>query len=230
MAVRISVSGPIGRAVSGCALVLSLAGCAAMGDVSATATDTDIGKVGVLLFHSIAGIGSANEVPRERVVGIPYASLGARLGSSDESLLVLAGKSGDNLLWLGGKRLAITTRHGRIVQTVGFARNLSGVEPAPTPDGNADTSGGSYLYDFAEQVRYGIRVTCEKADLGPERIVIIGVPHDTDHVAEDCSAPQIDWRFRNEFWNDSSGFVWKSRQYVQPDLDAFSLEVLRPAQ
>ena len=208
-------------------LTVSLAGCSVMGDVSST--DTDIVKIGTLLLHSITGIGSASEVPRERVAAIPYASLGVRLGSSDQSLLVLASKNGDNLLWVGGRSIALTVRAGRIVRTVGFAQNLSGIETTSGP-ASGESDHPNYLYDFAEQSRFGVAVKCSRTDLGHERVVILGVSHDTDHVAEDCEAAEMDWNFRNEYWSDPSGFVWKSRQNVAPDLDAFDLEVLRPAE
>lgn len=211
------------------ALAFSLAGCSDFGSMSST--DTDMGKIGVLVLHAIEGIGSSESVPRERAAAVPYATLGVRLGSSDESMFVLAGKTGDDLRWVGGPRLAITTRQGRIVQTVGFNRNLTGFQS--TAGGAPDSSQEnvtSFTYDFAERGRYGVLVKCTEQNLGSEQITIIGVPHDTRHIAEDCEAPQLDWSFRNEFWTDSSGFIWKSQQYVSPDLDAFTLETLRPAQ
>jgi hypothetical protein len=211
------------------ALALALAGCESVGNMSTT--DTDMERVGVLLLHAITGIGSSESVPRERAAAIPYASLGVRLGSSDESMFVLAGKTGNNLLWMGGTKLALTTRQGRIVSTVGFAHNLSGFQAALAgAAANPAETNRSYLYDFSEHSRYGIVVKCTQQNLGREQIVILGVAHDTTHLAEDCAAPELDWSFRNEFWSDGPGFVWKSRQYVQPDLDALTLEVLRPAQ
>ena len=74
-----------------------------------------------------------------------------------------------------------------------------------------------YLYDFAEQSRYGVPVKCRRQNRGAERVVIIGVPHDTSHVSEECSATGMDWSFRNEFWVDSTGFVWKTRQIIESD-------------
>jgi Group 4 capsule polysaccharide lipoprotein gfcB, YjbF len=211
------------------ALALALAGCESVGSVSTA--DTDMERVGVLLLHAITGIGSSESVPRERAAAIPYASLGVRLGSSDESMFVLGGRTGHDLLWMGGAKLALTTRQGRIVSTVGFEHNLSGFQAMPEQTAASPAVGyRSYLYDFAEHSQYGIIVKCTQKDLGREQIVILGVAHDTAHLAENCAAPELDWSFRNEFWSDRTGFVWRSRQYVQPDLDALTLEVLRPAQ
>jgi len=207
-------------------LTIVLAGCGNIGSVSGN--QSDIGKIGALLLHEIRGIGSSTGVPRERAAAIPYASLGVRFGGSDEAMFVLAGKSGDDLLWLGGN-VAVTTRHGRIVRTVGFKHNISGVHAAEGVKQDLSQLSVNYLYDFAEQARYGIAVKCTRQNLGAERIVIIGVSHDTSHVAEECNATSMDWSFRNEFWADSTGFVWQSRQFIEPRLDSFMLEVLRPA-
>ncbi|HTT84124.1 MAG TPA: YjbF family lipoprotein [Rhizomicrobium sp.] len=194
-------------------------------------SNSDSVRMGQLMFHAIAGIGSSSSVPRARVAAIPYATLGVRLGSSDESLFVLATQTGDDLVWRGGPQLAITTRNGRIVRTAGFVHNLSGFQTDVSAGSSAGGNSGSktYLYDFYDQSRYGIAVNCAVQNLGPERITIIGVSIDATHVAEDCVAPQLGWTFRNEFWRDKAGFVWKSRQHVVPELDAFTLEVLRRA-
>ncbi|HEY6578823.1 MAG TPA: YjbF family lipoprotein [Rhizomicrobium sp.] len=223
MAARFPVTSGLARAVCVGAFALCVAGCTGAGDLS----NTDTGRMGALLFHAIAGIGSSDAVPRARVAAVPYASLGVRLGSSDESLFVLASKSGDNLVWLGGPRLAITTRNGRVVRTAGFEHNLTGFQVASM---QAAADGENYLYDFSDRSRYGVAVKCLRQNLGAERIVIVGVPHDTSHLVEDCAAPELDWRFRDEFWRDASGFVWKSEQYAAPGLDRFTLEILRPAE
>jgi hypothetical protein len=71
---------------------------------------------------------------------------------------------------------------------------------------------------------------CKDRDVGAERIVVVGDAHDTRHLVEDCSSPELDWNFSNEFWKDpDTGFVWRSIQYVHPGLDPITLETLRPA-
>ena len=201
-----------------------VSGCGSMAN-----TDTDIANLGTILFRAIGGIGSSSGIPRERAAAIPYASLGVRIGRSDEAMFVLASKSGDDLLWLGGTSIAVVTRHGRVVRTAGFAHNVSGVHAAEGVKQDLTQPSVDYLYDFGDQARYGVPVRCTRQSLGTERITIIGVPRDTTHVAEDCSASAMDWSFRNEFWVDSLGYVWKSRQFVVPQLDPLTLEVLRPA-
>jgi len=198
--------------------------CGSMGN-----TDSDITNLGALFIRAIGGIGSSSSVPRERAASIPYGSIGVRLGGSDEAMFVLANKSGNDLLWLGGTSLGVVTRYGRVVRTVGFAHNVSGVHAAEGVKQDLTQPSVDYLYDFGDQSRYGIPVKCTRQNLGLEKITIIGVPRDTTHVVEDCSAPELDWTFRNEFWVDSAGFVWRSRQSVAPQLDPLTFEILRPA-
>lgn len=208
-----------------CALGVS----ACSGTAGVSGADADILGVGSVLLHAIGGIGSSASVPREQAAAIPYASLGVRIGSSDQAMFVLASKSGDDLLWLGGTSLGVVTRHGRMVRTVGFASNLSGVHAAQGVRQDLSQPSVDYQYDFGDQSRYGVPVKCTRQSLGPERIVILGVPRDLTHVAEDCIASEMDWSFRNEFWVDAKGYVWKSRQFVTPKLDPLAFEVLRPA-
>src|SRR5205807_3420990 len=100
---------------------------------------------------------------------------------------VLASRTGDDLLWLGGTSLAVVTRHGRIVRTAGFASNVSGVHAAQGVKPDLTQPSVDYVYDFGDRARYGIAVKCTRQNLGAERITIIDVPRDTSHVAEDCS-------------------------------------------
>lgn len=225
MAARIPMIRRFGTTLFAGTLGFAVSGCTDLGDFS----NSDSVVMGQLLFHAIIGIGSSSSVPRARVAAVPYATLGVRLGSSDESMFVLATKAGGDLVWRGGPQLAITTRNGRIVRTAGFVHNLSGFQPNVRPSSSAgeNPKGVTYLYDFADQSRYGIAVSCTIQNLGPERITVIGASVDTTHLAEDCTAPQLGWSFRNEFWRDATGIDWKSKQFVVPELDAFTLEVLR---
>ena len=185
---------------------------------------SDAEKLGTILYHKIFAIGGAEEVPRARVVAIPYATLGVQFGSSDQAMFVLAGKSGSELEWVGGTQFAISTRDGRIARTAGFPHNLGGI--ASDPDSTATLR--IYRYDLPDINAYGIVVSCNVRDLGEERLTILEIVHDTRHVAEECTAPQVSWDFTNEFWLEQ-GAILRSIQYVHPGVDPVTLETLRPA-
>jgi hypothetical protein len=221
MAARIPVTRYLLRVLALGAIASCLAACQGNSDAS---------RIGQLLYQQFTAIGGDEGVPRERVVAIPYATLGVRLGSSSEAMLVLASQSGNNLQWVGGTEFAITTRHGRIVRTSGFANNLIGFQGASDDAAAAGVQSHDYLYDLGTLDAYNVLVHCAERDVGAERLIILGDAHDTRHIVEDCTAAQVDWNFSNEFWRDSAtGYVWKSLQFVHPGLDPLTLEVLRPA-
>jgi Group 4 capsule polysaccharide lipoprotein gfcB, YjbF len=184
-----------------------------------------------MLWHDISAIGTAAPgVSRAQAAAVPYATTGVRYGSAQEAMLVLATASERDREWVGGTQFSIITRDGRIIRTVGFPYNLSGFQ-GPIADSGPDAVPGGYhyLYDFADKHIYGVLVHCVRHDAGLARIDIIGGFHNTRRIVEECTAPQLDWEFQNEFWRDvATGYVWKSVQHIHPDADAFALEVLRP--
>ena len=67
-------------------------------------------RLGEMIYQQIAGVGGSESVPRAQVVGVPYATLGVRLGSSAEAMFVLESRSGAALQRVGGSEFAISTR------------------------------------------------------------------------------------------------------------------------
>jgi len=209
------------------ALASTVSACSGVQD------DSDLLRMGNLLLKQTGLIGGDDDnVTREKAASVPYASIGIRLGSSQEAMLLLATSSGDNLHWQAGTQYVIGTRDGHVTHTVGFAHNLDGLQ-GPIPDSRsvAPERGGSYhyLYDMVDMGKYGVFASCTQRDEGAEQVVIIGIAHDTRHIVEDCRAQQLHWRFSNDFWRDAAtGYVWKSVQNFRPDMDALTLEILRP--
>jgi hypothetical protein len=204
-------------------LVAALTGC--------DSSNSDALRLGTLAYQQLGHVFGDDNIPRARVVAIPYATIGVRLGGGAESLLVLAGISQHDLQWLGGTTISITTRDGRIIRTVGLEHNLDGFQgPVADKPGAASGQGAyHYIYDLIDRNTYGVFVRCTQSDTGAEAITIIGVHHDTRHIVEHCEAPQLDWTFQNDFWTDAAtGYVWKTTQYVHPDLDPLTIQILRP--
>ncbi len=208
-------------------LASSVASCAQVQDQS------DLLKMGSLLVQQTGLFGGGDDnVTREKAASVPYASIGIRLGSGQEAMLLLATTSGDNLRWQAGTQYVVNTRDGHVTLTAGFVHNLDGLE-GPIADSVSipPERGGPYhyLFDMVDMGKYGVFAICSQHDEGAEQIQIIGVPHDTRHIVEDCKAKQLDWRFSNEYWRDAAtGYVWKSVQNFRPDMDPLTLEILRP--
>ena len=195
-------------------------------------SDSDFLRMGGVVLQETGLFGGGTGVTRETAAAVPYASIGVRLGSSEESLLVLATSTGDTRHWQAGTHVAIVTRDGRITTTVGLTHNLDTLQgPFPDSPSRPPESGGAYhfIMDMVDMGQYGILSRCTQHDEGAERIIIIGVAHDAHHIVEDCRAKQLSWSYSNEFWRDSqTGYVWKSVQNFRPDMDALTLEVFRP--
>lgn len=211
-------------------VILLASSVAACGEVQ---DDSALLKMGSLLLQQTGLFGGAdNSVTREKAASVPYASIGVRLGSSQEAMLLLATSQGENLRWQAGTQFVINTRDGHVTLTAGFAHNLDGLQgPISDSPSTPPERGGPYhyLFDMVDMGKYGVFAVCTQHDVGAEQIVIIGVPHDTRHIVEDCKAKQLRWRFTNDYWRDAAtGYVWESVQNFRPDMDALTLEVLRP--
>jgi hypothetical protein len=207
----------------------------ALSFLSACGGNTDYEQLAKVIYDQVRSDVGDDSVPRAKAAAVPYATLGARIGGNAESMMVLSTVSGMDRLWLDAARAGITTRNGRIVRTVGLGHNLDGFQIVNDTVVSATTSANGtsrhYLYDFWDKRVFGLSVVCSETEAGMETIRIIGVHHATRHTIESCRAAQMDWSFKNEFWSDpNSGYVWKSRQHIHPDLSPLTLEVLRPDQ
>lgn len=170
----------------------------------------------------------------EQASAISYATLGIRVGGGPEQIVVLAGNEQSTLLWTSAARIALETWNGRIVRSSGFAFNLSGTmfrgnDPLATIGSSGGSANSSRYVDLPELNVYSVALDCEMTAAGAESTTILGQSIPTIRVNEHCHSAKLDWDFDNVFWvGQSSGFVWKSRQFISPKLPPLDIEVLRP--
>ena len=162
---------------------------------------------------------------------MPYASIGFRFGDGAQNMLLLVGQSTDPLLWTARAKYAIVTDHGHVMKTTGFKYNLGGYQLQSTLE-NADASiTKRWLADFPDMGRYSVAIVCTTRKAGPETVTILDQNIQTVKVEETCASGTDDfsWSFRNTYWSDeTTGIVWRSKQYVHPKLDAIEIETFRP--
>jgi len=175
------------------------------------------------------------KIPRERAAAVPYASMGLELGSSTQVMLVLGTTMGDELDWFAGENLFVATNHGRVTRTVGLPYDLGGVQPVNTPAGPAKGTPGAPLMrsslDFPDLGVFGAIAECSRRNMGDDSVQILGASLPTRHIVEHCEVQVLRWKFDNDFWEDrTSGYIWRSRQYIHPKSPPLILEVLRPEQ
>lgn len=170
-------------------------------------------------------------VSKDAVLSIPYASIGYRVGGGAQNMLLLVGGTSDPLLWTAQARFAIVTVDGRVVRTNGFKHNLGGMQVQTmdvAPDGEVSRR---LLADFPDLDLYSVAIVCKAREAGPQTITLLNRPVETVKVSETCrsDAKVLHWIFENTYWRDrTTGDVWRSVQYVHPNLDALEIETLRP--
>ena len=208
----------------GAALVLS--GCTLPPVISSLATIVRVGALGV------ADAAFTNEY----VAKLPYATISAKIGRGQRSLLVLARRDGPDLHWISSDRAVLVTRNGRLVRALGVA---GGVDLRDTAEIAADpVASESFSFpgrwmrvvDLGQGHTYGIPIESTFTIRGREVTAILDHQFDTLHVTEQSDAVGMRWRFTNEFWFDfTTGFCWKSIQHFAPDVAPVAIEVLKPA-
>ena len=218
------------QAVAGGALVLMAAGCS-----SSNSGNTSYAQFFQVVRQSWAASFGEVRVTREQAAAIPYASLGYRLDSGNQGILVLATDSGGDLLWTSAAHMVIVTRDGRIVRTAGLGRDLSNLTSRdqsglpPVAAAVRAPFSSTRLEDFPDLGLYGVRVSCRTTLAGPQSVKILGQTIATLRVDESCNSRNPDWSFTDSFWLDQgSGFVWRSRQHVHPKGSLVEIEIFRP--
>ncbi len=206
---------------------VSLAGCEAPFGL-------DYGTIKKMAATSI-GLEDLPGITLAQASQIPYSSIGYRIGKSSEGMLILASQTDDDFLWTSADRIALVTKNGRIVETGGLRWNLSDTvfrypDPlAKEPNGSISINPVVRSLDFADIRRYEVRIEGRFERLGMQQINILGSTLSTVALTEHCTSQDMDWEFQNWFWIDSdSGFVWKSVQWVHPNQEPITVEVLRP--
>lgn len=194
----------------------------------------DLGTVKQSLAVS-TGLENAPAITLQQASQIPYASLGYRIGSSTEYVVVLAASVSDGLLWTAADHRALVTVGGRVTRTAGFDWNLGDT----SFDGNDPVSTGLQrmttnvslrrTLDLRDIDRFGVDVESTFTPVGKQTIGILGANLNVVEVNEDCNCADLNWSFRNVYWADvDTGFIWRSLQTIHPNLDQLTIEVLRP--
>jgi hypothetical protein len=205
----------------------------AVSSLVACNTNTDSGRYANLVTQ----VFSRTKVARDQAAAVPFASIGIKLGSGNEALMVLGANQFGRQEWYSGTQM-IATREGRIVQTAGLPFDLSRLDVRGPVGGidlqiGAPKAGTQYalILDFQDLKLFGAIAECRTRDAGEAFIDILGTRLRTRHLIESCQMQLIDWSFENEYWVDpDTAFIWRSSQYVHPKLSRLTFEVLRPAQ
>jgi hypothetical protein len=208
------------------ALALALAGCSSQSGTSGADWSQIVGMM-------TDQFGTGPSITLDQAAAVPFASLGVRIADGPEQMVVLASDTSGDQLWTSKAKIAVTTRHGRVVRTAGLPRNIDAVQ-LHGGDAIPDTALDGLPHetvrysDFWDLNRYSVTLRCTAVSHGAESVVILGKSIATVRVDESCASTDLDWSFTDSFWVGSSGLVWKSIQHYHPDYDPLEIEVLRP--
>lgn len=131
--------------------------------------------------------------------------------------------------WRGADNVGLGFRGGLLGRTQGLGEDLMSAdldEPLAhlTGRGSGSTAVRVHRYLDGERQEVTRSYVCRYGSAGAETITIIGARHVTRHLVETCRGP--DREFRNDYWMGGDGMVWKSRQWVGPDVGHLILERL----
>lgn len=164
----------------------------------------------------------------QEVADNPYAQISVDAGHG-AAVLVLGGVDDGRQAWYSGDGRIIYLRDGVLEGSAGLSENAAAIRIAggriPFHDAAAAAHTVSTVreYDWMPGYRYGVRVEGRLQRLEHATVDILGVAHDVIRFRERLAGPGID--ATNEYWVDpASGFVWKSRQMLTPDI---SLEIVQ---
>ena len=188
------------------------------------------------LVRAARTTGDDLRLTRADIERIPYASIAIRMGDGPQALLVLGRSDGDRLDWISAEHEVIVTRRGRVVKTYGLPQDLSEtIFLTADPVGQPSPAGAAVqqclrTLDIEPGHHDGVVVSSRFEKTGEETIDILGERIATELWQEHGAAPQLAWKFVNQYWIDpSSGYVWKSHQAATPSLPPLEIIVYRRA-
>jgi hypothetical protein len=176
------------------------------------------------------------EISRENINKIPYASISAKIGKGPRSMLVLGRKSGSELHWFSSDNAVIVTANGRIIKTAGFPENITNTvfgNPDPVNRQFHKKNFPEYSHrsiDIDTDQQFGIPVLSRYKVLGQREISISKIIIKTVLVQEYNISKTVNWNFINYYWVDIyDGFIWKSRQHISRSFSPIDIEILKPS-
>ena len=214
-------------------LVLQLGACTS-GD------NTLFERIGSLARHSISGSSAAPADPapamtRAELDRIPYATAAFSKAGGARVILVPVVDNGGYLNYRDPGGDSVIMFGGAISGSESLGFDLQAVQHHPRdPIAHqmplADWPGRlSRVYEFLQRDlgRYVIALDCVYEPAVPEKIEIFELIFDLMRVNEVCT--NAERQVINSYWVDvETGFIWKSEQWVGPQVGHVTVEIIRP--
>lgn len=209
----------------------TLAGCSSGGP-------TLFQRIGALAQASLAGpeeVPAAAPLTRAELDEIPYAAIALSKEGGPRAVLVPVSDNGGYLNYRDPAGDAVVMLGGAISGTQSLGYDLKGVlyhrrdpiaHPAPYAEWPARVQ-RQYQYAVRDLERYSITLDCVFTTAARETIEVVELRYDLIRVSEVCTNARR--QVTNTYWVDpASGFIWKSEQWVGPQLGHITVEIIRP--
>lgn len=162
--------------------------------------------------------------------GITQPVLVARLPDAGISVGLLEYRTTRGVtIWRSLDGNTLSTASGFLRNTRGFGTDLHSLETDALRDAMQRGGSGEYSRVFraldGEGRLVAVRLYCSLTPAGAERVDVLGRAYDTQRFSETCRADGVrDPVFVNTYWRGRGGEIWKSRQWVGPELGYAELE------
>jgi hypothetical protein len=177
----------------------------------------------------------ARELTRAELDQIPYATIALSFDGGPRTFLVPLADNGGYLTYLDQNRRGLVMKGGAVTATKALGEDLRAVrhhraDPVATPAPLAEWPEGVYRdYQFHKRdgVEYSVTLACVFERLARETVEIVGLDFEVVQISEICTnaARQV----VNTYWvEEETGFIWKSQQWLGPNLDPATVEIIRP--
>ncbi|WP_051068092.1 YjbF family lipoprotein [Octadecabacter antarcticus] len=134
--------------------------------------------------------------------------------------------NGAKVTWLSADGLSMTFDRGFLVGTRGFGFDMMGADISGALAGLSGTSSHSRSYDFLNGLSQieRLRFQCQTTQARRETIEIVQRSYTTTVFEERCTGESES--YTNTYWQDSSGLIRQSRQWVSPGLGFIGYQLL----
>ena len=200
--------------------------------------DNVVRKVGALARVSIFGAeepAPTPELTREQLNQIPSATIALTFGDGPRTFLVPLADNGGYLNYFDSGGHGLVMLQGAVTGTQALGQDLDAVrhqadDPIANPTPVADWPDQVYRdYQYSERsgAEYSITLSCVFERLVSETIEIVEIDFDVVRISEICTNARR--QITNTYWVEAdTGFIWKSQQWLGPNLAQATIEIIRP--
>jgi len=188
-----------------------------------------------IIFDENASEAQAGPIDRATAARIPFAFISLQTEGSPVGYAIAREVVGPYVVYQDNARRSITLQGGLITGTHGLGHNLAAVMTHPDdPVAHARPLGTwpdrhvrSYQFSIRASKDHDITVHCAFRRVAKERIEIVEQFFDVTRVEETCTNGAR--TFGNVYWVEpDTGFIWRSRQWIGPLQELYTLEIIRP--